>query len=103
MGNFGDGTINAFDPATGNFLGVITDGSGNPIVNQGLWGLAFGNGTNGASTNALYFTAGIRGPGMVEDHGLFGDIQEMPEPGSVWLCVIAIVTLLCRRRLARVV
>ena len=83
VGNFGDGMINVFDPNTGAFIGTISDPNGTPIVNQGLWGLAFGNGTNGAGTNELFFTAGIPGPGgKVEDHGLFGAIQEVPEPSS---------------------
>jgi hypothetical protein len=84
VGNFGDGTINAFDLNSGNPLGTVDDSNGNPIVNQGLWGLAFGNGAQGTSTSSLYFTAGIPGPnGMVEDHGLFGDIQQVPEPGTI--------------------
>lgn len=81
VGNFGDGTINAFDLTSGALLGTLDDPNGNPIVNQGLWGLAFGNGAFGTSTDKLYFTAGIPGPGgMVEDHGLFGSIQQTPEP-----------------------
>ena len=95
VGNFGDGTINAFDPANGNLLGTIADSLGNPIVNQGLWGLAFGNGAFGTNTDALYFTAGIPGPhGAVEDHGLFGDIQLAPEPGTFALAGLAAAGLL---------
>ncbi|MEI6415636.1 MAG: TIGR03118 family protein, partial [Pseudomonadota bacterium] len=44
VGNFGDGSINAFDPATGTYHGQMLDGSGNPLINPGLWGLKFGNG-----------------------------------------------------------
>ena len=94
VGNFGDGTINAFDPVSGNFLGALTDASNNPIVIDGLWGLAFGNGANGASTNALYFTAGIPGPDQIEDHGLFGDIQQVPEPTSLLTCAGALLLFL---------
>jgi uncharacterized protein (TIGR03118 family) len=102
VGNFGDGKINAFDPNNGNFLGILTDANGDPIVNTGLWGLAFGNGSQGANTNALYFTAGIPGPDMVEDHGLFGDIQAVPEPASVWLFCCGLLTLLSVAARARV-
>jgi uncharacterized protein (TIGR03118 family) len=86
-GNFGDGTINAFDISTGNFLGQLDGANGLPIVNLGLWGLAFGNGAQGTSTNTLYFTAGIPGPDQVEDHGLFGSIAPTatPEPGTLTL------------------
>lgn len=74
IGNFGDGRINAFNPATGAWLGAIQDASGAAISIQGLWGLTFGNGAHGGDINTLYFTAGIAGSGSVEDHGLFGSI-----------------------------
>ena len=70
IGNFGDGTINAFDPTTGNFVGQLTDQSGKAIVNPGLWALVFRNDGLG-SPDTLYFTAGSSG----EDHGLFGAIS----------------------------
>src|SRR6266487_3022646 len=75
IGNFGDGTINAFDPVSGVFLGQVQDFTGAPIAIQGLWALAFGNGGRGGDTNTLYFTAGIAGGGAVEDHGLFGRVS----------------------------
>jgi len=78
VGNFGDGRINAFDPVTGDFLGQLKDGSGNPITIKGLWGLRFGNGGSGGDPNTLYFAAGIPGTGQVEDHGLFGSISVVP-------------------------
>jgi uncharacterized protein (TIGR03118 family) len=99
VGNFGNGMINAFDPTTGAFLGTLSDSSDNPLVIQGLWGLAFGNGAQGTSTSSLYFTAGIPGPGgAVEDHGLFGSIQAAPEPGTIWLLAAAGLVGLCMRK-----
>lgn len=75
VGNFGDGTINAYDPANGNYLGTIQDRRGNPIVIDGLWTISFGSGTDpGGRANALYFTAGIQD----ESHGLFGQINTIP-------------------------
>ena len=74
VGNFGDGTVNAFDPATGSYLGTLQDQDGNSIAMPGLWGLQFGNGHDGGDANALYFTAGIANGGNVEDHGLLGSI-----------------------------
>jgi uncharacterized protein (TIGR03118 family) len=41
IGNVGDGTINAFDPTSGNFLGKLLDGDGNDIVEVALHALAF--------------------------------------------------------------
>src|SRR5579864_8608238 len=43
VGNFGDGTISAFD-ATGKFIGQLTDASGKVLVNPGLWDMVFGGG-----------------------------------------------------------
>ena len=37
VGNFGDGTIVAYDPKTWAFKGWVTDENGNPIANPGLW------------------------------------------------------------------
>jgi uncharacterized protein (TIGR03118 family) len=78
VGNFGDGRINAFDPATGQFRGQLRNAADNPITIEGLWGLHFGNGGNGGDRNTLYFAAGIAGPGNIEDHGLFGSIGVVP-------------------------
>ena len=70
VGNFGDGAINAFNPATGAFVGAMTAENGNPIVNPGLWALAFGNGSAAGDATTLFFTAGIG----AEQHGLFGSL-----------------------------
>jgi uncharacterized protein (TIGR03118 family) len=72
IGNFGDGTINAFDSTTGSFLGQLTDTSGRVITNPGLWALLFRSDGVG-NPNTLYFTAGSSG----EDHGLFGAISPL--------------------------
>jgi uncharacterized protein (TIGR03118 family) len=70
VGNFGDGAIHAYDPATGAEKGQLTNTDGNPILINGLWALRFGNGTF-ASPNSLVFTAGIGD----ESHGLLGEID----------------------------
>ncbi|HEY5911230.1 MAG TPA: TIGR03118 family protein [Verrucomicrobiae bacterium] len=75
IGNFGDGAINAFDPGTGTWLGSLTNAaSGTSFGVDGLWALKFGNGGNGGDAHTLYYTAGIAGPGALEDHGLFGSL-----------------------------
>jgi uncharacterized protein (TIGR03118 family) len=94
VGNFGDGTINAFDPATGSALGTLDGANGLPLVNQGLWDLTFGNGGSGGLTSDLYFTAGIPGGDQVEDHGLFGSIATTPEPGTLMLLGSGLLGLL---------
>ena len=60
IGNSGDGIINAFDPNTGEFLGSLKDGNGNPIVNLELHNMIFGDGNPG-DANTLYLTAGLAG------------------------------------------
>ncbi|HEY3861766.1 MAG TPA: TIGR03118 family protein [Verrucomicrobiae bacterium] len=75
VGNFGDGYINAYNPANGTWLGAVFTDTGDAFAEPGLWGLAFGTGASGFKTNVLYFTAGIAGPGNVEDHGLMGSLS----------------------------
>ncbi len=72
------GTINAFDPFTGKFIGAIKDQSGKPIVFNNLWGIAFGGGTaaNGG-TNSLFVTVGP-GVGPNELAGTFAKITFKP-------------------------
>ena len=57
VGNFGDGTISAFD-TTGKFIGQLTNSSGTVLVNPGLWDLVFGAGGASGDTGTLYITAG---------------------------------------------
>jgi uncharacterized protein (TIGR03118 family) len=70
VGNFGDGTIDAFDPKTDRFLGQLLGGDGNPLQIQDLWALTNGTGSQGTNPNAVYFTAG----GQDEQHGIFGSL-----------------------------
>lgn len=68
IGNFGDGTMNAFD-SHGNFVGQVKDSAGHVITNPGLWDLVFGQGGTG-DPNTLYFTAG----GANQTSGLFATL-----------------------------
>jgi uncharacterized protein (TIGR03118 family) len=80
VGNFGDGTIHAFNASTGALMGVLNDTTGKAITITGLWALQVGNGGRGGDAASLYFTAGSPGPNgeAVETHGLFGSIQSAP-------------------------
>jgi uncharacterized protein (TIGR03118 family) len=65
VGNFGDGQINNYDPATGAFIETLVTEDGTPLEFEGLWDLLpLGEG--------VFFTAGIAD----EEHGLFGVITE---------------------------
>ena len=79
VGNVESGKINAFNRRNGHLLGTLSDAAGMPLVNPGLWGLAFGNGTIG-TPRTLLFAAGIGesagGFGEhVYEHGLVGLIE----------------------------
>ena len=73
--NTNGGTINAFDPISGQFVGKVKDSSGRPIVIDQLWGIDFGDGLgrNGAP-NQLYFAAGPKNNVV----GTFGRITFKP-------------------------
>ena len=79
VGNFGDGLINAYDPASGALVGTLQDASGTNIAIHGLWALTFGNGGSGGDKAMLYFTAGPGG----QLHGLLGSISANPNAASV--------------------
>jgi uncharacterized protein (TIGR03118 family) len=99
VGNFGDGTINVFG-SNGAFLGSLADAGGTPLINDGLWGLTFGNGGNGGNTNTLYLTAGLND----EADGLFAQIDTgltttaTPEPATFCLLAVAVGLLAWKRR-----
>jgi uncharacterized protein (TIGR03118 family) len=97
VGNFGDGMIHAFDPASGNLMGAPEKAPGQPIQIDGLWGMVFGNGGNGGKPTSLFFAAGIED----EQHGLFGRIDPVPEPGTWTLAGIGALLLVAGRRRRR--
>ncbi len=74
VGNFGDGTINVFNPKNDHFVGKVDGSNGQPIVIQDLWTLTIGSGPVDNPT-AIYFTAGLQD----EQHGLFGLLSANPE------------------------
>lgn len=85
VGNFGDGVINAYDPVSFALKGQITDATGVPIANPGLWEIVFGTGSTTTGTpatagdpNTLYFAAGINN----EKGGLFGSITAAAATGT---------------------
>ncbi len=72
IGNFGDGTIHAYNAMSGKLEGTIEDANGAPIWIDGLWGLSFGGGnTNSGLANELFYTAGPN----EEADGLLGKLS----------------------------
>ena len=78
VGNFGDGTINVFNPQNDHFLGKLEDANGAPITIFDLWSLVPGSGNAGTDPNKIYFTAGVKN----EAHGLFGSLAAIPESNN---------------------
>jgi len=75
IGNFGSGKIAAFDPATGEFHGLVRGVHSRPLVIDGLWALGFGNNASAGPATTLFFTAGIDD----EAHGLFGTLTPIAD------------------------
>ena len=67
VGQFGSGHIVAYDPVTGHDDGPLLKQNGQPLANEGQWGLLFGN---EGHRDTLFFSAGIND----EADGLFGSI-----------------------------
>jgi uncharacterized protein (TIGR03118 family) len=77
VGNFGDGAINVFDPATHEWRGGLKSAdTGEPLRIDGLWGLRVGNGGRGGDPNAVLFAAGPDG----ESNGLLGTLTPAAPP-----------------------
>jgi uncharacterized protein (TIGR03118 family) len=74
VGNFGDGTINAYDPDDFSFSGQLRMANGRPVTIDGLWGITFGNGFLQQPATTLFFAAGPND----ENDGLFGRIDALP-------------------------
>jgi len=77
VGNNGDGTINAYDPSSGAYLGPLAGDNGQAISIPGLWSLAFGNDHEAGAADTLYFTAG-----PYDQPDLFGAIQSPERRGA---------------------
>lgn len=102
VGNFGDGSIAAFNPDTREFVDVLRDADGQVITIEGLWGLEFGNGQSLGERNRLYFAAGPED----ETAGLFGSLsaQVVPEPQTtlLWAAGLGVMAWRLRRDSKRV-
>lgn len=79
VANFGDGHVNAFRQAGGRWThdGALAAPDGRPLVLNGVWGIAFGNGGAAGAKDTLFFSSGPhtwRGATEVSVHGLFGSV-----------------------------
>jgi uncharacterized protein (TIGR03118 family) len=80
VGNFGDGHINAFRRHGQRWVfdAALRDSHGHPLVVNGLWGIAFGNGGMAGPKDELFFASGPhdwRGETELGVHGLLGSIS----------------------------
>ncbi|MBZ6078005.1 TIGR03118 family protein [Microvirga puerhi] len=75
VGNFGDGTINAFDKKTDKFEGKLRGADGAPISIGDLWAIVPGSSGQNGDSKKIFFTAGVQD----EAHGLFGTLSPIQE------------------------
>ena len=82
IGNFGDGTINAFNLMTGKREGAMLDDITKKALSiDGLWAISFGgDAANNGLATSLYFTAGPND----ENDGLLGSLTAVAseQPGN---------------------
>ncbi len=79
VGNFGDGTIHAFDLRTDMLAGVLQGADGKPLVIGDLWALTNGTGgVFGGNPRDVFFSAGVQD----EAHGLFGSLSPGQTSGT---------------------
>ncbi len=81
VGNFGDGTINAYNLSTGAYVGTLNGTAGSPLSLGGLWAINFGEGSATQDKGTLYFLAGtgaLSATSGEPTHGMLGSIQAMP-------------------------
>lgn len=76
LGNFGDGTINAYNFATGAFVDQMKDQNGTVITNASLWDMVFGGGGSSGDPKTMYITAGLAS----EMHGVFAAVTPNSTP-----------------------
>jgi uncharacterized protein (TIGR03118 family) len=94
VGNFGDGTISAYNLTTDAFAGQLLSSGGGVLSIDGLWALAAGNGGNGGNTQSIYFSAGPND----ESNGLFGVINPAPEPFTLAMFGAGLIGAVALRR-----
>ncbi|MFC0400036.1 TIGR03118 family protein [Paraburkholderia rhizosphaerae] len=70
VGNFGSGFIEVFNPTTGQDMGKLMLGNGQPFQQSGLWGMSFGNNVDNQPSNTIFFAAGPS-----KTTGVFGRID----------------------------
>ena len=81
VGNFGDGTIDAFNLKDDKFVGKLDGVDGKPITIGDLWSLTPGNGGSAGSKGEIFFTAGVQ----EESFGLFGAIAPVPGHSNAFM------------------
>lgn len=79
VGNFGDGTILAYNRETGMFIDYLRGENGEPVMIDGIWGMLFGNGVRLGYSNHLYIAAGPN----AETDGLFAKLEPIFAPGDI--------------------
>jgi uncharacterized protein (TIGR03118 family) len=79
VGNFGDGSVHAFDAHSGAPLGALRGANGQPFVADGLWAIAFGNDHLNQPHTTLFYTAGPND----ETNGAYGRLDLGASPPNL--------------------
>lgn len=58
VGNFGDGTVDVFDPNSNALIGALPNPDGSTFKQAGIWGMSFGNNAANQPSNTLFYAAG---------------------------------------------
>ncbi|MBN3722992.1 TIGR03118 family protein [Burkholderia sp. Ac-20379] len=73
VGNFGDGTIDVFDPTSNALIGALPNPDGSTFKQAGIWGMSFGNNAANQPANTLFYAAG-----PTPTTGVYGRIDVTP-------------------------
>ncbi|WP_186058841.1 TIGR03118 family protein [Burkholderia gladioli] len=73
VGNFGDGTVDVFDPNSNALIGALPNPDGSTFKQAGIWGMSFGNNAANQPSNTLFYAAG-----PTPTTGVYGRIDVTP-------------------------
>ncbi len=91
VGNFGDGTIDAYNKDTGAFIDVLRRDRRQSALHHATFGASrsAAASADGGDVNSVFFTAGLEDEG----HGLFGSLTAVPEPSTWAMTLIGFAVL----------
>src|SRR5258708_24344542 len=74
VGEFGNGVIDVYDPASGSLIDQMKDATGAVITNASMWDMVFGGGGSSGDANTMYIPPGLAD----EQHAVFARMSAKP-------------------------